>query len=87
MKKLSLLLLLFLMGCAYHNPLEKAGFRFQTLVVSPYVLSTWYRISEQGSPLVVYVEDFEISPAEMVRQQAILGAPVSIFTRPFVKKK
>ena len=71
MKKISFFLVLFLTGCAYRNPLEKADFRFQTVMVSPYVLSSWYRISEQGQPLTVYVEDNNIPPGEVVRQQAV----------------
>lgn len=56
MKILSILFVLFLSGCAYQNPLDKADFRFQTLNVPPYTLSSWYRITEQGKPLTVYVE-------------------------------
>ena len=59
MKKLSLFLMLLLAGCAYRNPLEKADFRFQTIMVAPYVLSSWYHISKPGAPLTVYVEDFK----------------------------
>ena len=84
MKKLSLLLLLFVVGCAYRNPLEKADFRFQTLMVSPYVLSSWYHISEQGQPLTVYVEDYVTPPTESVRQQAVQdkGINVAYIGRP-----
>ena len=56
MKKYIGLLALFLSGCAYHNPLDEADFRFQTLTVPPYVLSSWYRIDQPGKPLTVYVE-------------------------------
>lgn len=84
MKKLSLLLLLFVVGCTYRNPLEKADFRFQTLMVSPYVLSSWYHISEQGKPLTVYVEDYVMPPTESVRQQAVQdkGINVAYIGRP-----
>ena len=71
MKKESLFLVLFLAGCTYHNPLEKADFRFQTLTVPPYVLSSWYHISEPGKPLTVYVEGYETPPTDLVRQQAV----------------
>ena len=84
MKKLNLLLLLILAGCAYRNPLEKADFRFQTLMVPPYVLSSWYHISEQGQPLTVYVEDYKTPPAELVREQAVKdkGVNVAYIGRP-----
>jgi len=96
MKKLSLLLLLFVVGCAYRNPLEKADFRFQTLMVPPYVLSSWYRISEQGKPLTVYVEGFETPPTELVREQAVndradnvayIGRPCQYFQTSICNKK
>ena len=84
MKKLNLILLLFLAGCAYRNPLEQADFRFQTLPVAPYVLSSWYHISEQGQPLTVYVEDYETPPTDLVRGQAVAdkGANVAYIGRP-----
>ncbi len=56
MKRYVGFLFLLLSGCAYHNPLDEADFRFQTLTVPPYVLSSWYRIEQQGKPLTVYVE-------------------------------
>ena len=84
MKKLGLFFMLFLLGCAYRNPLEKADFRFQTLMVPPYVLSSWYHISEQGKPLTVYVEDYETPPTESVREQAVndKGVNVAYIGRP-----
>ena len=84
MKKLNVLLLLVLAGCTYRNPLEKADFRFQTLMVSPYVLSSWYHISEQGQPLTVYVEDYQTPPTELIRQQAVndKGLNVAYIGRP-----
>ena len=78
MKKLNVLLLLFLAGCAYRNPLDQADFRFQTLMVPPYVLSSWYHISEQGKPLTVYVEDYKTPPAESVRQQAVKDKAINV---------
>jgi len=96
MKNLSLFLLLFLAGCAYRNPLEKADFRFQTLMVSPYVLSSWYHISEQGKPLTVYVEGFEVPPTESIRIQAVndkagnvayIGRPCQYFQTSVCDKK
>ena len=63
--------MLLLAGCAYRNPLDKADFRFQTLMVPPYVLSSWYHISEQGQPLVVYVEERAVPPSDNVRQQVV----------------
>lgn len=56
MKKFFIFFLLFLSACAYHNPLDKADFRFQTLNTPPYVLSGWYRVDKPGEPLTVYVE-------------------------------
>ena len=84
MKKGILFLILFLSGCAYRNPLEKADFRFQTLVVPPYVLSGWYRISKQGEPLTVYVEGYEVPPSATVREQAVKdkGGNVAYIARP-----
>ena len=91
MKKLNVLLVLFLAGCAYRNPLEKADFRFQTLSVPPYVLSGWYHISAPGQPLVVYVEENAMPPTESVRQQAVkesapnvayIGRPCQYFQTP-----
>ena len=84
MKKIILFLVLILSGCAYRNPLEKADFRFQTLMVSPYVLSSWYHISEQGKPLTVYVEDYKTPPSETIRQQAARdkGENIAYIGRP-----
>ena len=71
-------------GCAYRNPLDRADFRFQTLMVPPYVLSSWYHISEVGQPLTVYVEGLETPPAELVRELAVKdkGANVAYIGRP-----
>ena len=84
MKKINLLLLVFLASCAYRNPLEKADFRFQTLMVPPYVLSSWYHISEHGQPLTVYVEGLQTPPTESVREQAVSdkGKNVAYIGRP-----
>lgn len=84
MKQGILFLLLAVSGCAYRNPLDRADFRFQTLMVSPYVLSSWYHISEQGQPLRVYVEGLETPPTELVREQAVKdkGANVAYIGRP-----
>ena len=84
MKKISLLLWLFLVGCTYHNPLDRADFRFQTIVVPPYVLSSWYHISESGQPLIVYVEGKEVPPSDTVRSLAVKDkAPnVAYIARP-----
>ena len=84
MKKLSLLLILFLSGCAYRNPLDRADFRFQTLMVPPYVLSSWYHISEPGQPMTIYVENLETPPSEVVRELAVKdkGVNVAYIGRP-----
>ena len=60
MRKIRLILLLLLSGCAYQNPLDKADFRFQTLNTPPYMLSSWYRVGERGKPLTVYVEKAQL---------------------------
>ena len=78
MKKLNLLLFVLLAGCSYRNPLEKADFRFQTLAVPPYVLSSWYHISEQGKPLTVYVEKNVFPPTESVRESAVRDQGVNV---------
>ena len=91
-----LFFVLTLTSCAYRNPLEKADFRFQTLMVSPYVLSCWYRISEQEKPLVVYVESEEIPPTGIVREMAVkdksdnvayIGRPCQYFQTSACDKK
>ena len=69
MKKLGVILLLFLSGCAYKNPLDKADFRFQTLNTPPYVISSWYHINHRGQPLTVYVEKAELD--DEVRHLAV----------------
>lgn len=96
MKQGILFLLLAVSGCAYRNPLDRADFRFQTLMVSPYVLSSWYHISEQGQPLRVYVEGLETPPTELVREQAVkdkranvayIGRPCQYFQTSVCEKK
>lgn len=67
MKKLILLSGLMLGACAYHNPLDTAGLRSQTLNAPPYVLVGWYRIDNPGDPLVVYVEN---EPMDLEQQKA-----------------
>ena len=75
---------LILTGCAYRNPLEKADFRFETITVSPYVLSCWYHISEEGSPLTVYVEEYKTPPSDVVRERVVndKGKNVAYIGRP-----
>lgn len=43
-----------LSGCATKNPLT--DFQFQTVTVPPYVLATWYKISNPGGVLRIYIE-------------------------------
>ena len=69
MKKTGIILFFLLSGCAYHNPLDRADFRFQTLNTPPYVISSWYRVNERGQPLTVYVEKPVLD--DQVRQQAV----------------
>ena len=84
MKRGILFLILLISGCAYRNPLEKADFRFQTLVVPPYVLSSWYHISAPGEPLIVYVEEDEMPLTDKIRQQVVqdAGPNVAYIGRP-----
>ena len=94
MKKGMLLFLLVLGGCAYRNPLEQADFRFQTLNVPPYVLSSWYRIDQRGEPLTVYVEKEQMDAEQ--RQAAVkdtslnvayLGRPCQYFQTEICSEK
>ena len=96
MKRGILFLLLVISGCAYRNPLDQAGFRFQTIMVPPHVLSSWYRISEEGQPLTVYVEGLETPPSELVREQAVndksaniayIGRPCQYFQTKICEKE
>ena len=84
MKRSVLFFILLLAGCTYRNPLEKADFRFQTLMVSPYVLSSWYHITAPGESLTVYVEDYDTPPNELVREKAVRdkGQNVAYIGRP-----
>lgn len=54
--KTTFLLAFFILatGCAHKNPLTE--FQFQTVMAPPYVLASWYRISEPGSPIRIYIE-------------------------------
>lgn len=86
MKKLGIVLLFLLSGCAYHNPLDKADFRFQTLNTPPYILSSWYHINQRGNPLTVYVEKpvlddemRELAVRDKSDNVAYLGRPCQYF--------
>ncbi len=56
MKKLILffVILCSLAGCSAKNPLQ--DFRFQTVPAAPYVTASWYRLSEPGKDVVIYIE-------------------------------
>lgn len=55
MKKLLLFILCgWLAGCATQNPLT--DFRFQTQTVPPYIVASWYQITEPGAPIRIYIE-------------------------------
>lgn len=76
-------------GCAYHNPLDKADFRFQTLNAPPYILSGWYRVNQAGQPLTVYVEKEQMdlerrkqAVADQSDNVAYLGRPCQYFQTP-----
>ncbi len=75
-------MLIFLSGCAYRNPLDGADFRFQTLPAPPYMLSGWYRVSEVGAPLTVYVEKPEMDEAQKKAAAKDKSANVAYLGRP-----
>lgn len=55
MKKIfSLVILLFLSGCANRNPLT--DFRFQTVTAPPYIIASWHRIDAPQEPIRIYIE-------------------------------
>ncbi len=55
MKKLCLCILVGLLsGCATQSPLT--DFRFQTQSVPPYILASWYQITQPGEPIRIYIE-------------------------------
>ncbi len=58
LKKIKTLVLfsifVFLTGCAHKNPLT--DFQFQTVMAPPYVLASWYRITEPKEPIRIYIE-------------------------------
>ena len=94
MKKLFYIVCFVLSGCAYHNPLDKADFRFQTLNTPPYVLSGWYRVDKPGEPLTVYVEkermDAEQRAAAVADKSynvAYLGRPCQYFETDICTEK
>ena len=82
MKKLGMLSFFVLAGCAYHNPLDKADFRFQTLNTPPYVLSGWYRVDKPGEPLTVYVEKEQMDADQRAAAVADKSANVAYLGRP-----
>lgn len=82
MKKAILLSMLMLCGCAYHNPLDKADFRFQTLNTPPYVLSGWYRVDQPGEPLTVYVEKEQMDAEQRTAAVKDKSANVAYLGRP-----
>lgn len=47
-------LMIFLTGCVHRNVLT--DFNHELVEADPYVLSTWYKITDPGKPLVVYIE-------------------------------
>ncbi|MBQ3695957.1 MAG: hypothetical protein II938_03195 [Alphaproteobacteria bacterium] len=94
MRKISILTLLLVSACAYHNPLDKADFRFQTLNTPPYVLSGWYRVDKPGEPLTVYVEkeqmdteQREAAVKDKSSNVAYLGRPCQYFETDVCKEK
>ncbi len=82
MKKFFICSLLLISGCAYHNPLDKADFRFQTLNTPPYVLSGWYRVDKPGEPLTVYVEKEQMDAEQRAAAVKDKSANVAYLGRP-----
>ena len=82
MKRWIFLLLMMLTGCAYHNPLDEADFRFQTLNTPPYVLSSWYRVGQPGDPLTVYVEKEQMDSEQRSAAVADKSKNVAYLSRP-----
>ena len=55
MRKFFTILLLFFLGaCAHKNPLSDMA--FQTTMAPPHVVASWYKITEPGKSVKVYVE-------------------------------
>lgn len=54
--KITLLFILVVLsnGCAHKNPLT--DFQFQTVTAPPYVLASWYHITEPTQPIRIYIE-------------------------------
>lgn len=82
MKKIFLLALIALTGCAYHNPFDKAGFRNQILNTPPYVLSAFYRINKPGEPLTIYVEKEYMDAEQSTAATEDKSANVAYLSRP-----
>jgi len=53
-KILILFLLLLTTGCAYHNPLS--DMQFQTTPAPPFIIANWYKITQPGDILKIYIE-------------------------------
>ena len=51
---LSFFMIFFLSGCQTPNVLS--DMRFQTTMAPPYLVANWYKITEPGSTLKVYIE-------------------------------
>ena len=55
MKKILILTLLVLLGaCTHRHPLSHM--QFQTLTAPPYIVAGWYKITQVGEPLKIYIE-------------------------------
>ena len=94
MKKFIICSFLLINGCAYHNPLDKADFRFQTLNTPPYALSGWYRVDKPGEPLTVYVEKEQMDTEQRTAavndkstNVAYLGRPCQYFETDICSEK
>ena len=46
--------MLVLAGCTHKNPLSDMA--FQTTMAPPYVIANWYKITNRGQPIKVYIE-------------------------------
>lgn len=55
MKRFLILVVCLILGaCAHRNPLSNMS--FQTVMAPPYVVAGWYKITDPGEPIKVYIE-------------------------------
>lgn len=82
MKKYILFILCgWLAGCATQNPLT--DFRFQTQTVPPYIVASWYQITQPGQPIRIYIEG-DGNAFDIAGQPTDNPTPTSPFLREIV---